>query len=405
MVIECNNRLKIRQCLECSKICRGSEWKKHKAEKNHERSWRRLFCSAHPTFKHAHIKSKTFLKKHKGCEKQKTISNASFRQFISDTRREKGDQNNLSPAESDEEATDYETTDDEGTKNTDGENELVLDGITESDSDFEAIEKQRQVFLDKVKAKTTTDTTPPTPQLSSTEAPTVATTTQPPTPQPEKPAGIVRQNKKWDRQSMASKISRESHYKNIYNRFVALEKIHKSVVEENARLKLTTESAKANKEEAEMFKASSREKSLQVANLTAKLELSNSRLEFASKATEDVREELKKIKKNEERLREENERLKNEARRKTIEADIGDSSTLEIHIPLVDGNVSDQILANDLEEDAYDCYEGTAENLKCLHLILQRRGKSIQIRQRIRRKRYPQSNIHEEPTAKRTRQE
>lgn len=440
MTKEQNGRLRIRQCLTCSKLCKGTEWKRHKTESGHTRSWRRLFCSAHEPFKQAHNRSQCFIKKHAKCVKHKPISNGAFRQFVCDTRRILGDRHNLSPAEDSDLSSDYKTDDDDDTANinTEGESEGAISSILESDSDI-ASDRLREQFKEKVseirsqtveeeaevtsssdeeaiQPKSTTSAQPEQTPPSSAQSEVRATPSQPeatqPTPsQPEaaqptsaqpkaKSKGIHQQMRQWQKEKRLQSISREAHLSSIYDKYVCLQKQHKVICEENAALKVAAEKDKLSKEEVALTKAQNREKVVQVGNLTAKLEHLNSRLSFSLQTINQLQEENRRLKAKEEKARGELVEMKEQERRKEIEAMLGDVQRFELHIPHVNGVVQDDILSFNMDEDSeVECYQD--DKIQCMHLLAMKTKNKLTVRQRNIKKRICRSI--ENPQAQRPR--
>jgi len=149
MVNERNQRLKIHVCLICNKICRGTEWRKHKAVAGHNSSWRRQFCSVHTPVEHAHIRSVAFARQHAACDGQKFVSNSLFRKAILETKADCGNRHNLSPAEdsdfSESEAEEEETVDafilGEETESEEAMAVLAIQGAFSSDEEMTVAKK------------------------------------------------------------------------------------------------------------------------------------------------------------------------------------------------------------------------------------------------------------------------
>ena len=398
MTKEQNGRLRIRQCLQCSKICRGSEWKKHKVETSHTRSWRRLFCSAHEPIKQAHSLSKAFIKRHGKCQKHKPISNSAFRQYICDTRRILGDRHNLSPAEDSDLSSEYETeaeNDPKANMNTEGESEGEISSISEGDSDFTS-DRLRQVPKEKEGEDGEKEPTTDSAQPESTSQPEATPQSEPKAP-PKAP-GIKQQAKLWTKEMQLQAISREAHLENVYNKYISLQKQHKVLSEEHQKIKMAAELSKVSRDEIEMAKMSAREKSKQVANLMAKLDIANAKLLEQQAALEESEAEKRQAREGEKRARQALDEHQTNQMKKDMEASFHDTQRFEIHLPHVQGDVKDEILVYDLDEDTdEECYRGSNNDVQCMHLLLTRRGRKISIKQRNTKKRFCR-NLDNPPT-------
>lgn len=414
-----NSRLRIRQCLSCDKLCRGSEWKKHKATNpGHTNSWRRLFCSSHTKFKHAHSKNRKFISKHSACKKHKSIANASFRKFILDTRTNVGDEHNLSPTKEVEycesELSDDEEMEEERNINTDGEEEENVDLISESDEDEEETsssilaiveEEKKQAEttkvsegLDKSKNQEEAQTSQSEqPQLSQSEQPKVKKTQ---TASEQTKKGIKAQNKKWQADEKTNAVSRSSFLEKVYQKYIVLEKTHKDVLKEYAALNSKQVATKAYEEEATMAKASLRLKTVELGQAQAKIVNLEERLKYSSRNVKEVDERNAKLKEEVEQLRKEKEELKNHHLRKEMEQAVHQKQIFELHIPLQGGILADEVLTFDISEaDNIACYESPQDGVSCLHLLLERNGRDLRARGVRRIKKRVRTSLLEEPEA------
>lgn len=425
--------------MECKKICRGSEWKKHKASfPTHTRSWRRLFCSAHITFEHAHSHSRKFIKKHSACTKHKSIANPNFRQFIIDTRRELGDEHNLSPAEDSDEETEKsenEETEEEERRNvnTDGEEEEDLLGDISEDyeedeveSEFVIVEETSKCSKDMEegeKEPENLEASSEQPQTSKNDEPQSSNKEETQTtngeqsqtskgeqsekePNSKTPAkkGIKKQNKKWQDDEEVRAVSRMRFLEQVYQKYLVLEKTHKNVLQEYSVLQSKQLAARSCQEEAAMAKASLRCKTVEIGKAQSKIAYLEDRLQFSSKIVKEREEEMARLKTQVEDLKIEKEEMKNETLRREMEQAASDTQLFELHLPLKESSIIDEVLVYDLRQsNEIECYESPMEGINCLHLLLERRGQKISMKEVKRRRKRARTSLPPEPEAQRAR--
>jgi hypothetical protein len=334
----------------------------------------------------------------------------------------------LSPNEDSDVVSDYETSgnedeielkNDQSSKvayvNTDGESEAGLSTLTEGDSDFaedSQANRERTRFVQKIRsmkrASIDKDTTR---EQRAEEQPLPAEQSKPAEVQPERDSvsqsqldsftqqtrpevktkarpkgkGILSQTKKFCKDNNVNSVNRLTHLQGIFNRYVALQKIHRTTLKENHELQKARSGAKSNLEELSMLRESNKERSLQIARLTLQNDTANSRLEYSSKILKDLEQENKALKETERKLREDALRKDEELRKKDIERTCK-TDQYELHIPIRHGNVAGDILIFNLRQ-SYECYEDSSQQIQCLHLLLSQKDGKMNVFCRRRRKR------------------
>ena len=381
MTQEQNLRLKMYQCADCRKILKGSQYKKHKKKTGHKRCWRRQFCSSmlHETIQHAEYDDQEFTKDHRLCEKQRTAANADFRQFVVDIRLQHPDMppntdDEEEEVEAEAEAEMEEEEEEEEEMNSDEEAEQAIANIRES-SDEEPAEAP--TFITNVAEKVAETSENVEENAEKVEKEKAKKT-------PRK--GIASQSKRWNSDLQKQAVSRQRHTENLMDRYSSLKKQNDDLKEAYEKLSKTYLSAKLNKEEADMQRAVAKDRNLQLANSQAKVATLEARLNHAFKENAHLQESNECLKKELEKecRGREAERLAMEKREILRQAN--DFQLMEIHIPLIDGNVADEVLAFDMNEEEGECY---GDN--CLHLQMLNKGGRVKITQKRRRKRIIQA--------------